>query len=139
MTRAIMHAMSQETHTLVHLRELEDDAAKGGFGETLEARFARDALGCKGIGMSLQRVKPGARWAFPHRHSGAEEIYLVLAGAGRAIVDGDLMNVGPWDALRVAATSARSFEAGDDGLEFVAFGTHVEGDRGDFVDEAWPS
>jgi uncharacterized cupin superfamily protein len=127
------------THTLVHLRALEDDAEKGGFGETLEARFARDALDCERIGISLQRVKPGVRAPFAHRHEGDEEVYLVVAGGGRAIVDGELVELKPWDALHVPATSARSFEAGEDGLEFVAFGTHTEGDRGEFVDAGWPS
>jgi uncharacterized cupin superfamily protein len=127
-----------ETHSLVHLREMDDDAAAGGFGETLEARFARDALGCERVGISLQRVKPGVRAPFAHRHEGDEEIYVVVAGSGRAIVEGELVELRPWDALRVPAASTRSFEGGDDGLEFVAFGTHTEGDRGDMVDAGWP-
>ena len=61
------------------------------------------------------------------------------AGSGRAIVEGDLIALQPWRALRVPAGSGRSFEAGDDGLEFLAFGTHTEGDQGEFVDAGWPS
>jgi uncharacterized cupin superfamily protein len=129
----------QTTHTLVHLREMDDDAAKGGFGETLEARFARDALGCERVGISLQRVKPGVRAPFGHRHETDEEIYVVVAGSGRAIVEGELIELRPWDALRVPASSLRGFEAGDDGLEFVAFGTHTDGDRGEITDPGWPA
>jgi uncharacterized cupin superfamily protein len=134
----MMARMSPETHRIVHLRELDDDAAAGGFGETLEARFARDALGCERVGISLQRVKPGVRAPFAHRHDGDEEIYVVVAGSGRAIVGDELIELRPWDALRVPATSVRSFEAGEDGLEYLAFGTHTEGDRGEMLQADWP-
>lgn len=130
---------STPTYDLVELRELKDDAVAGGFSETLEARFARDALRCERIGLSLQRVKPGVRAPFAHRHSTDEEVYVVVAGSGRAVVEGDLVELRPWSALRVPAGSARSFEAGAEGLEFLAFGTHTEGDRGEFVDVGWPS
>ena len=135
---AIIQRMSPETHTLVHLREMDDAAVAGGFSDTLEARFARDALDCERIGISLQRVKPGVRAPFAHRHEGDEEIYLVVAGSGRAIVEGELVELRPWDALRVPASSSRAFEAGEDGLEYVAFGTHTEGDRGEIMDADWP-
>jgi uncharacterized cupin superfamily protein len=128
-----------ETHRLVHLRELDDDAVKGGFDETLEARFARDALGCERVGISLQRVKPGVRAPFGHRHAGDEEIYVVVGGSGRALVEDELIDLRPWDALRVPASSARAFEGGPDGLEFIAFGTHTEGDRGDILEPEWPA
>ena len=115
-----MPKKSTSTYGLVQLRELEDDAVAGGFGETLEARFARDALGGLSIGLSLQRVKPGVRAPFAHRHATDEEVYVVVAGSGRAIVEGELVELGPWSALRVPAGSARSFEADEEGLEFLA-------------------
>jgi uncharacterized cupin superfamily protein len=126
------------TYGLVELRDLTDDAAGGGFGDTLQARFARDALGCEPVGLSLQRVKPGVRAPFGHRHAGDEEVYVVVDGSGRAIVDGEVVPLRPWSALRVPARSVRSFEAGDDGLEFLAFGTHTPGDRGEILRPDWP-
>jgi uncharacterized cupin superfamily protein len=126
------------TYGLVELRELDDEAAAAGFGDTLEARFARAALGGETVGLSLQRIKPGVRAPFAHRHSTDEEVYVVVAGSGRAIVEGELVSLRPWSALRLPAGSARSFEADDQGLEFLAFGTHTEGDKGEFVDGGWP-
>jgi quercetin dioxygenase-like cupin family protein len=126
------------TYGLVQLRELTDDAIAGGFADTLEARFARDELGCERIGLSLQRIKPGVRAPFAHRHSTDEELYVVVDGSGRAIVEGEVVDLRPWSALRVPAGAARSFEADAGGLEFLAFGTHTEGDRGEFVDAGWP-
>ena len=132
------------THTiapyrLINLRELEDDAVAGGLSDTMEARFARDALGCERIGLSLQRIKPGVRAPFAHRHATDEEVYVVVAGGGRAVVEGEVVELRPWSALRVPASSTRSFEASDEGLEFLAFGTHTENDRGEFVDPGWPA
>lgn len=124
---------------LVQLRELEDDAVAGGFSDTMEARFARDALGCERIGLSLQRFKPGERAPIAHRHTRDEEVYVVVAGSGRAVIEGETVALRPWSALRVPAGSARSFEAGAEGLELLAFGTHTDGDRGEFVDPGWPS
>jgi uncharacterized cupin superfamily protein len=123
---------------IVQLRELDDDALAGGFGEMLEARFARDALGCERVGLSLQRIKPGVRGPVSHRHETDEEIYVVVGGSGRAIVEGEAVELRPWSALRVPAGSARGFEASDEGLELLAFGTHTEGDRGEMVDPGWP-
>ena len=48
-------------YSLVQLRELKDAAVAGGFSDELEARFARHALACDRIGLSLQRLKPGVR------------------------------------------------------------------------------
>jgi uncharacterized cupin superfamily protein len=129
---------TSRTYGLVDLRELEDQAVAGGFSDLIEARFARAALGAEAIGISLQRIKPGVRAPFAHRHATDEEVYVVVAGTGRAIVEGDLVELRPWRALRVPAGSARSFEADGEGLEFLAFGTHTEGDQGEFVDAGWP-
>lgn len=126
-------------YALVQLRELSDDAAAGGFGDKLEARFARDPLGCERIGLSLQRIKPGVRGPVAHRHDTDEEVYVVVGGSGRAVVESEVVELRPWSALRVPAGSARGFEAGDDGLELLAFGTHTEGDQGEFVDPGWPA
>jgi hypothetical protein len=43
-------------------------APRHGFAEAQEARFAREALDCTQVGLSLQRVKPDRRQAFGHSH-----------------------------------------------------------------------
>jgi mannose-6-phosphate isomerase-like protein (cupin superfamily) len=71
-----------------------------------------------------------------HSHIDAEEIYVVLSGSGRVKLDDELINVGPLDSIRVAPATARAFEAGQDGLEFLAFGPHHPGD-GEPVEDPW--
>ena len=115
-------------YTLVNLEDVEDMAKRFGFGEHGEARFANRALGTVRTGVSHQRLRAGMRQAFGHRHQHAEEVFVILAGTGRLRIDDDIRDVRPLDAIRIAPGSARAFEAGPDGLEFVVFGPHHAGD-----------
>jgi uncharacterized cupin superfamily protein len=123
-------------YSKTNLREVEDFAESHGFGDHQEARFARETLGCEQVGISLQRVKPGQRQGFGHRHAEDEEVYVVLSGSGRLKLDDELVELCPMDAVRVAPEVARSFEAGDEGLELIAFGTHREDDA-EVVPDFW--
>ncbi len=114
--------------TIVNLEDVEDMAAKAGFGEMGEARFARGALGAVDIGLSLQRLRPGKRQGFGHSHRVDEEVYVVLEGSGRVAVDEDVRDIARFDAIRVAPGATRAFEAGPEGLELLAMGSHHEGD-----------
>jgi quinol monooxygenase YgiN/mannose-6-phosphate isomerase-like protein (cupin superfamily) len=115
-------------YTLVNLEDVEDMAKRFGLGEQGEARFANRPLATVRTGISHQRLRPGVRQAFGHRHQHAEEVFVVLAGTGRIRIDDEIRDVRPLDAIRIAPTSARAFEAGPDGLEFIVVGPHHAGD-----------
>jgi mannose-6-phosphate isomerase-like protein (cupin superfamily) len=123
-------------YTIKNLRDVEDSAAKFGFGDLQEARFPREDLQSEAIGFLHLRLKAGKRQPFAHRHERAEEIYLVLSGAGRVKLDDEVVEIGPHDAIRVAPSTARAFEAGAEGLELLAFGPRVAGDA-EIVKEFW--
>jgi quinol monooxygenase YgiN/mannose-6-phosphate isomerase-like protein (cupin superfamily) len=124
----VTDAGAAPAHTRVALDEVPDSAGPGGFGDMGEARFANDALDARTTGVSLQRLNPGARQPFGHRHQRAEEVYVVLAGKGRAKLDDDVVELSARDALRVAPGVARAFEAGPDGMELLACGPRHRGD-----------
>lgn len=111
-----------------NLRELEDQAARYGYGEVQEARFPRAELGMEETGLAYLVIKPGSREAFAHRHREAEEVYVVLSGAGRVRLDEETIELRPLDVVRVSPHVTRRFEAGPDGLEILVVGRHVEGD-----------
>jgi mannose-6-phosphate isomerase-like protein (cupin superfamily) len=123
------------SHT--NLADVEDSAPKYGFGEYQEARFASDDLEAQETGFSYQRVKPGKRQAFAHRHDEAEDVYVVVSGSGRMKLDDDIIDVKPLDAIRVSAGVTRIFEAGDDGLAFLAFGPRHKEDQGEMLADWW--
>jgi mannose-6-phosphate isomerase-like protein (cupin superfamily) len=124
-------------YTIKNLKEVEDMAAGQGFGEVQEARFAHGDLNAEQIGISLQKVKPGKRHAFAHRHKEAEEVYVVVSGSGRVKLDDDVEEVGELDAIRVGPSVTRAFEAGEDGLELIAFSPRAQGDAEIVQDFTW--
>ena len=103
-------------------------AEDAGLAPDLSARFAREELSAERIGISLQRLAPGARQPFGHKHEQDEEVYVVVSGAGRMKLEDEIVELAQWDAIRVAPETMRCFEAGSEGLEYVGFGTHTEND-----------
>jgi uncharacterized cupin superfamily protein len=122
--------------TLKNLAEVDDSAPKFGYAEVQEARFAKDELEAEQTGVSYQRVKPGKRQAFAHRHERAEEVYVVLGGSGQAKLEDQIVELRALDAIRVAPGVTRAFQAGADGLELLAFGPRHDGD-GDVLPGWW--
>lgn len=124
------------SYTIRKLREIEDSAPKFGFAEIQEARFPREELGAKETGLAYHVLRPGCRQGFAHRHVDAEEIYVVLSGAGSLKLDDEVVEIDTMDAIRVAPAVTRAFEAGPDGLELLAFGPHHDKD-GEIVPDFW--
>jgi mannose-6-phosphate isomerase-like protein (cupin superfamily) len=115
-------------YTHKKLTDVKDSAPEFGMGEIQEARFAKDDLDAEDTGVSHHRLAAGQRQPFGHKHEGAEEIYVVMAGAGRINMDGDIVEVEALDAIRVSPSVTRAFEAGPEGLEVLAFGPRHDGD-----------
>ncbi|MFL5829118.1 MAG: cupin domain-containing protein [Solirubrobacteraceae bacterium] len=126
------------SYTKKNLQEIEDSAVKFGFSEAQEARFARRDLAAEQTGLTYLVIKPGRREAFAHRHRDAEEVYIVLAGAGRVKLDDEIIDLNALDAVRVSPGTTRQLEAGPDGLEVLIVGAHVEGDV-EQVPDFWTS
>lgn len=124
-------------YTHMSVVDVEDAAQKFGMSETQESRFAAGAFGAEQTGFTFHRYKPGKRQPFGHRHNDAEEVYFVVSGSGRAKLDDDIVELNPLEALRVAPGVMRSFEAGPDGLEVLAFGPRRSEDRGEIVQGWW--
>jgi mannose-6-phosphate isomerase-like protein (cupin superfamily) len=125
------------SYTIRNIEEVEDSAAKFGFGELQEARFPRGALDADTTGLAHIRVRPGKRQPFAHVHHSTEEIYVVLNGSGRVKLDDAIEDVGRLDAIRIGPGVVHAFEAGPDGLELLVFGPHAADDRGDMIHDHW--
>jgi mannose-6-phosphate isomerase-like protein (cupin superfamily) len=112
----------------VNLLEVENSAERFGLAPALEARFARRPLGADRSGVSYQKLAPGFRIPFGHDHEDQEEHYLVLSGSGRLALDDEVIEVNQWDLVRIAPSTMRCAEAGEDGLELLLFGAGRAGD-----------
>ena len=104
----------------VNLLEVEDSVGDRAPG--IEGRFARKHLDSRDLGVSLFRYEPNLRSPMAHSHREQEEAYIVVAGSGRILLDGDVHDVRQWDVVRVAPDVVRAFEAGPDGLDVLAVG-----------------
>jgi mannose-6-phosphate isomerase-like protein (cupin superfamily) len=124
-------------YTHKNMAEVEDAAAKFGFEESQETRFPSDDLETEQTGFSHHRFKPAKRQAFAHRHDHAEEVYFVVSGSGRVKLDDEIVELRHHDAIRVSAGVIRCFEAGEDGLEVLAFGARRTDDRGEVLHGWW--
>ncbi len=109
-------------YTKKNLKQVENAAPSLGADAGFEVHFAREALDCERSGMTYFRYGPNGRTPFGHRHEEQEEIYVLLSGSARVKIDDDIVELEPFDALRIANDSMRAVEAGPDGAEIVAFG-----------------
>ena len=127
--------MSRYAH--VNLLEIEDSVA--GRVDGLEGRFGRKHLESRDLGISHWRYAPGFRAPAGHRHREQEEAYVVVAGSGRILIDDEVVELRPWDVVRLAPEAVRAFEAGPDGLEVIAVGgPKPEGGDGEQTEVTWP-
>ena len=124
-------------YTVVNLKEVEDQAPKFGLSPQLEARMARVALGLENSGVSYQRMAPNFRVPFGHRHKNQEEIYVLVSGSARVKLDDEVVDLKPFDAVRVPKDTMRGFEAGPEGAEFIAIGAPNTGPGDADVVQGW--
>jgi len=124
-------------YSIVNLKkEVEDSMGERAPG--IEGRFARKHLDSKHLGISYLRYSPGVRSPSAHSHREQEEAYVVISGSGQVRLDDEIRELRCWDVVRVNPATVRAFEAGDDGLELIAIGSHrPDGGDGVFVDPAW--
>ena len=80
------------------------------------------AAGTRRLGLRRIEIEPGGRSTPAHTHSGEEEIFYVLAGAGLSWQGGAAYEVGAGDCLvHLIEGPAHTLIAGPDGLDVLAF------------------
>lgn len=79
-----------------------------------------EKLALTGAEISINRLPAGAGVPFVHSHKSNEEIYGVISGKGKAVIDGEKVALAEGDWLRVAPKAKRQFSAAaDSGITFV--------------------
>jgi mannose-6-phosphate isomerase-like protein (cupin superfamily) len=125
-------------YTKVNLKEdIDDQAPNFGLEGRIEARMARVALEMENAGVSYQRLAPNFRIPFGHKHKQQEEVYVVVSGSVRMKLEDDVIDLKPWDAVRVHKDTIRGFEGGPEGAEFLAIGAPNTGPGDAVVLQGW--
>jgi len=73
-----------------------------------EKEFLSRPMGCKGIGFSFVRCKPGEGATYVHRHKVQEEVFIALRGDGTIILDGKRIKMPEGTIVRVGPTVWRA-------------------------------
>ena len=84
-----------------------------------EKEFLSRPMGCKGIGFSFVRCKPGEGATYLHRHKVQEEVFIALKGDGTIILDGKRIKMPEGTIVRVGPTVWRAL--GNDSKSDVVF------------------
>ncbi|MEJ7569086.1 MAG: hypothetical protein WKF41_12560 [Gaiellaceae bacterium] len=125
-------------YTKTNLKEdVENQAPNFGMPAELEARFARRDLDGETLGLSHMTLAPSFRIPFGHKHVGQEEVYVVVSGSARIKVEDEIVELGQWDAIRIAKDTMRAVEAGPDGVEYLAFGAGTDPRESEVVPDWW--
>jgi mannose-6-phosphate isomerase-like protein (cupin superfamily) len=114
------------SYTKTNLRDVENQAPKFDMPDEMDARFARTDLEGETLGLSIMKLDSGFRIPFGHKHSGQEEVYVVVGGSGRVKVDDEVVELRQWDAIRFDKDTMRNMEAGPEGIEYIAFGAGTD-------------
>jgi mannose-6-phosphate isomerase-like protein (cupin superfamily) len=124
-------------YSIVNLKEIEDQALKFGLSPNLEFRVAADALAAEQGAISYLRVAPNFRLPFGHKHKQQEEVYVLLSGSARVKLDDEVIELAPWDTVRIAKDTVRNVEGGPEGAELILFGAPKTGPGDAEVEMGW--
>lgn len=79
-----------------------------------------DQLSLTGAEISINNLPAGASVPFVHLHKKNEEIYAILSGKGKAVIDGETVELNAGDWLRIAPAAKRQFfAAADSGISYI--------------------
>jgi len=124
-------------YTKLNLKEdVEDQAPKFGMPE-LEFRMARVPLELENSGVTYMRIEPNFRLPFGHTHNVQEEVYVLVSGSARLKLDDDILELKPFDAVRIHRETMRNLEGGPEGAELIAIGAPNTGPGDGPMTQGW--
>jgi len=96
-----------------------------------------NAINLTGSEISINRLPAGANVPFVHSHKSNEEVYGILSGKGKAVVDGEEIELTVGDWLKIAPTTKRQFFAASDSeITYVCIQTKENSLGGFTIDDA---
>lgn len=96
-----------------------------------------DKLSLTGAEVSINNLPAGASVPFIHSHKNNEEIYVVLAGKGKAVIDGEDVELAAGDWIRISPAGKRQFfAAADSAISFACIQVKENSLEGYTMDDA---
>ena len=96
-----------------------------------------DKLFLTGAEVSVNYLPAGASVPFVHSHKNNEEIYVVLSGKGKAVIDGEDVTLAAGDWIRISPAGKRQFfAAADEAIHFACIQVKEKSLEGYTMDDA---
>lgn len=96
-----------------------------------------DKLALTGAEISVNNLPAGAGVPFVHSHKQNEEVYIVLSGNGKAVIDGETVELNAGDFIKIAPAAKRQFFAGENSsISFVCIQVKENSLEGYTADDA---
>lgn len=73
-----------------------------------------EKLSLTGAEISINRLPAGANVPFVHSHKNNEEIYGIISGSGKAVIDNEEIELSGGDWLKIVPTAKRQFFSASD-------------------------
>ena len=79
-----------------------------------------DKLNLTGAEESINALPAGSNVPFVHSHKQNEEVYGIIEGAGKAVIDGETIELKTGDWLRISPEAKRQFfAAADSAIKYI--------------------
>ena len=127
-------------YTVIRVEDVPDLSADVGMDpDHFEIRFMREQLGLTNFAVTYERFGGDWRPTRGHRHGLQEEVYFLVSGLAQANLDGEVVDLEPWTAVRVAPETARAFRAaGHEDAVFITIAAPQAGlDDVEFIQDYW--
>lgn len=96
-----------------------------------------ETIALTGAEISINNLPAGANVPFIHCHKANEEIYGILSGKGKIIIDGEEVALTAGDWVRISPVAKRQlFAAEDEGVSFVCIQVKENSLEGFTADDA---
>lgn len=127
-------------HETNHKKDMEENImtnyAKTNIGNEGRVEL-HETLSLTGAEISINNLPAGANVPFVHSHKTNEEVYGILSGKGKVIIDGEEIALTTGDWLRISPAAKRQFFAADnEGISFVCIQTKENSLGGFTADDA---
>ena len=96
-----------------------------------------EKLALTGAEISVNQLPAGAGVPFVHSHKNNEEIYGILSGKGKVVIDGEEIALTAGDWLKISPAAKRQFSAAEDsGITFICIQVKENSLEGFTADDA---
>jgi len=82
----------------------------------------RKQLELQGVALGLINIPPNEGYTFTHKHRKQEEVYIVVAGSGRILINDNIITITKGDIVRVSPDSKRALKADESGIFIICSG-----------------